>query len=132
MKNMIPEYVDELKRYDIDMLEHNLNRNAKDYTASSPMEAFSIIRRLLDKTLKKAGVDISKDSSEDAVDALLKKTNVRVEHRVHYQADDVWRNGVYVYKAMDLLGFISEPLLKRPSAFDLNMTPYVVVRAALQ
>jgi hypothetical protein len=132
MKNMMPEYVDELKRYDMDMLEHNLDRNAKDYTASDPKEAFNIVRHLLDKTLKRTGVDISKDSSEEAVDALLEKTNVRVEHRSNYQEDDAWRNGIYIYKGMDLAGFISEPLIKRPGVFEPGKPPYVVVRAALQ
>jgi len=132
MKNMMPEYVDELKAYDVDMLEHNLDRNAKDHTAKTPIEAFGIVRDLLDKTLKKAGVDISEDSTEAAVDSLLEKTNVKVEHRSHYQEDDTWRNGVYIYKGMDLLGFISEPLVKRPSVFELDRTPYVVVRSALQ
>ncbi len=132
MKNMMPEYVSELKAYDIDMLEHNLDKNAEDHKAKSPKEAFDIIQQLLDKTLKRAGVNISEDSSADVVDSLLKKTNVKVEHRSHYQEDDTWRNGVYIYKGMDLMGFISEPLVKRPSVFELDRTPYVVVRSALQ
>lgn len=121
MKDMMPEYVDELKDYDIDMLEHNLDKNAKDYNAGAAPE-------LLFKTLKKLGVDISE--SEESVDAAMKKNGVKVEHRTNY--DDTWRNGTYIYKGMDLAGFISEPLFKKPGFFDINRSPSVVVRAALQ
>jgi len=132
MKNMMPEYVDELNAYDIDMLEHNLNRNAKDYKADNMDGAIGLIKGLLGETLNKVGVVFSSDSSAESVDEQLKETNVKVEHRSHYQEDDAWRNGIYVYKGMDLTGFISEPLVKRPSVFELDRAPYVVVRAALQ
>jgi len=132
MKNMMPEYVDELKDYDIDMLEHNLGRNSRDYKANNMKDAIDIIRGLLGKTLNKAGVVFSSNSSAESVDKQLKETNVKVEHRSHYQENDVWRNGIYVYKGMDLMGFISEPLIKNHGVFDINRAPYLMVRAALQ
>ena len=132
MKDMLPEYVDELKPYDIGMLEHNLSRNAKDYKTTNVRKALLIIQDLLDKTLKKVGINISEDSSATAVDAALAKNNVKVEHRAKYSDEDSWRNGIYVYKGMDLVGFISEPLYKKPSIFEIDITPFVFVRAALQ
>ena len=59
MKDMQPEYVDELKDYDIDMLEHSLGKNAKDYKAIDLQDALVIMRNLLGSTLKKVGVQIS-------------------------------------------------------------------------
>ena len=130
MKNMMPEYVEELEAYDVDMLEHNLEKNAKDYKTDSIKEALEVILGLLDRTLKKIGVDVS--GSEETIDSEMEKHDVKVEHRKNYCDDETWRNGIYVYKGMDLTGFISEPLVKRTSVFELDRTPYVVVRAALQ
>jgi len=132
MKNMMPEYVDELKGYDIDMLEHNLDKNAKDYKVDDLKSATLVIQSLLDKALKKVGVNIAEDSTEEGVDFLLKRHNVKVEHRKNYTGDDTWRNGIYVYKGMDLVGFISEPLFKKPDVFAIDRATHVVVRAALQ
>jgi len=132
MKDMQPEYVDELKDYDIDMLEHSLGKNAKDYKAIDLQGALVIMRNLLGSTLKKVGVQISKDSTSEDVDAKMKRNNVKVEHRMDYRFDDTWRNGLYVYKGMDLAGFISEPLRKQPSVFEIDRTPHIIVRAALQ
>jgi len=132
MKDMLPEYIDELEHYDVDMLEHNLDNNAKDYKVSSLDGALVVIKSLLNKTLRRLGVDISSNSGERDVDAMLRTRDVKVEHRVNYDGDDVWRNGLYVYKGMDLVAFISEPIYRKAGLFDIDRTPSIVVRAALQ
>ena len=131
MKNMMPEYVDELKPYDIDMLEHNLDKNAKDHIVKTIYDIGRITHELIFGTLKKIGVPVSEFSSGESIDALLKKHGVKVECR-RYSGDDEWRSGTYIYKGMDLVGFVSIPLFKKPSMFEINRTPQTVIRVALQ
>lgn len=132
MKNMLPEYVDELAPYDVDMLEHSLNKNAKDYTVKNIREARSLAVGLIDKAIKRAGVFITPNDTEISVKRTLKKQVVKIENRKGYSGDDAWRNGTYVYKGMELIGFISEPLYKRASILAINQSAEVVVRAAIQ
>lgn len=131
MKDMLPEYIDELKGYDIDMLAHNLDRKAKDYQANDIGHAMTIIRKLLTKALNSVGITITKDSNEKNIDITLKQGNVKVEHRTNYKDDDIWRNGIYVYKNMDLIGFISVPLVKKPSFLEINKRPSIIVRSTV-
>jgi len=122
--------LDDMARNDMEMLEDAI-KNADRYHFGRDMKkATQFVRECLRRTLKRlgGGIEIALPSnltSKEAqmrfmanADRLMRLNKIKVERRKHYTGADVWRCGLYIYKAGELACFISDVLTEKRTEFD--------------
>jgi len=99
----------EIKSADIANLEHVLHKQCKEHLFPNGTAAMEFVGQCLFKQLRKLGVKVTANVDERFVDRMLVKNNVKVEPRKYAEDEDKWRDGIYVYKDNEIVGFISHP-----------------------
>ena len=69
----------------------------------------AFIGRCIQMTHNRCGIMILEGMDERTIKKLLKKSNVQTETRDFYKGENMWRNGVYIFKDGELAAFISTP-----------------------
>ena len=119
--------LDEIRANDIDNIGHITKHELKEHLFSSKSKAGPFIGTCLFARLRKLGVKIDQHVDERFVDRMLKKHGIKVENRPYDEPEDKWREGLYIYKDNEIVGFISHPQPLGGGAIHL-LAPQFVVR----
>jgi hypothetical protein len=118
MDNDIKTYRDDMTLGDIAVNDKEMQdvaiRNANRYFFVSMKRAAFFIGDCLKKTLDRLGVRILEGMHPKFVDRMLTNHKVEVENRKHYEGQDAWKQGLYIYKDGELVTFISTVVEGRP------------------
>jgi hypothetical protein len=109
--------LDEIADNDLEMVKDAIT-NANKYPFGRDIrKAKLFIRHCLNCTLKHLGITVTvpknqfaKKRYEKILDEQMAKARVKIENRKKYAGNDVWRNGIYIYKDDVLVSFISNVL----------------------
>lgn len=118
----------EIKAADVENLEYIIQKQCKEYLFDSGTKAAEFVGKCLFKRLRKLGVKVDGQIDDRFVDAMLKKHNVKVENRRYDQEDEKWKDGIYVYKDGEIVGFISQPRPQRSEGTVFLLSPQVSVK----
>ena len=89
-------------------------------------------------TLNHCGLMILEGMPVDLVQKKMDQNKIQVENRSRdeygqpfYKGDQAWRNGLYIFKAGELVAFVSIPMSEKPSplAPDQTIRPFIVTNA---
>jgi hypothetical protein len=109
--------LDEIGENDLEMAKDAIKK-AKQYNfGRNPKKAVLFIKNCMDVALKHLGIDVEIPKGKHAkkmygniLDRKMKDAGVKIEHRNNYFGNDIWRNGLYIYKDDVLASFISDVL----------------------
>ena len=118
----------EIKADDIANLEHVIHKQCKEHLFASGTAAAEFVSKCLFKRLRKLGVKVNGQIDQRFVDAMLEKHNVKVENRRYEEEQDKWREGIYIYKDGEIVGFISQPTPQRSEGNVFLLSPQVSVK----
>ena len=99
----------EIKADDIANLEYIIHKECKERLFRNGTKAAEFVGQCLFARLRKLGVKVDERVDERFVDRMLRKCNIKVENRRYDEEEDKWREGIYVYKDNEIVGFISQP-----------------------
>ena len=122
----------EIKADDIANLEHVIHKQCKEHLFASGTAAAEFVGHCLFKRLRKLGVKVNERIDERFVDAMLRKNNVKVENRRYTDEEDKWREGIYIYKDGEIVGFISQPTHVRSEGNVFQLSPQVSVKTNIR
>lgn len=139
-----PTYLDNMTLDDIakndDDMARDAIKNASRYTFQNFAAANDFTNNAFVECIQHLGVPggiLEKGPSSGHFYSKDKRT--RIEHRVHYQGDDLWRNGVYLYRDDVLAYFIGKPqlhvgsILRSPIVTNpINLEHWVVTNAPME
>lgn len=107
--------LDEIAANDLEMTKDAI-KNSKRYKFFDPKQAFAFTGQCMKNTLDHIGVKIVTGMHGKMAQRIMDRNKVQIESRKKYQGDDQWRNGIYIYKAGELVAFISNVFkYERPS-----------------
>lgn len=116
--------LDEIKDNDLAMVEHAI-KNAHRYRFTNQQKAMLFIRHCMDTTLKRLGVNVSPPKDNAArmlyartLDKEMKDKDIQIENRSKYRGNDLWRNGIYIFKNGELAAFISNVMGNMREAYS--------------
>ncbi len=118
----------DLNRLDRDNFEHMKERYGNMYKFTDQKEATMCMGKFLDKILRKSGVKIRPGMDEKRIDRMLASRDVRIEHRVYEDDEELYKSGVFIYDGKEIAGFVSNPFYQI-SDIDLLPAFYVLVIA---
>jgi hypothetical protein len=109
----------EIGENDLAMVEDAI-KNANKHIFPTKIHARDFIRQCMDATLNHVGIKVinppkpGQDSTvfEKWWNEQLKEKNVKIETRKKYQDENMWRNGIYIFKDNVLVAFISNVFMK--------------------
>ena len=96
-------------------------KNTDKYTFMNANHAVKFVAQCIGETLEHLGIKGAYNISDKMLDRLQKTKQIKVERRGHYDGDDVWRNGLYIYQKDILVSFISDIMAPKKSVFLVNM-----------
>jgi hypothetical protein len=109
--------LDEIKAYDMDMTRHAI-KGATRYRFQDIRRAIAFVGECVRVTLDYLGLKNAEQMLKQANGKMLsrwqKENKIKIERRNKYQGKDIWRCGIYIYKADVLVAFIGEPLKEVP------------------
>lgn len=111
--------LDEMAENDLEMAKDAV-KNCQRYRFNNPLAAKRLHFVAIDATLKRVGLNVLEDFSPTAIQGNLDRLNVQIEDRQNYKGEDIWRNGLYIYKNGEIVAFISSILHEKPSPFAIN------------
>lgn len=120
---------DEIKENDLAMAEDAM-KNSKPHSYPSLNQAMAFRAECYRAAIRHCcGADIGGGMSPELAQKMMDKAKVVPEARVKdrhggpggfYKGEDIWRNGVYIFKDGVLVAFISEPIIETPSQFAVD------------
>ena len=91
-------------------------KNSKRHKFFDQQKAFSFQGHCVKQTMDYVGVKVVPGMHHKMIDRLMSKNKVVVEGRTKYKGEDIWRNGIYIYKSGELVAFVSNVFkYERPS-----------------
>ena len=111
--------LDEVRDNDIAMAMDAI-KNAKRYVFNTAQQCESFRGHCMGVTMKRIGIVVAPGMDAKFLEKKMKKEKIVIENRVKdphgglgsfYKGQDAWRNGLYVYKAGELVAFISCPMI---------------------
>lgn len=108
--------LDEIASYDEDMVRDAI-KNANKYRFTDARKALIFVGECIKNTLEFLGVKNALEMLQKNpafLDRIQKVGNIRIERRDKYRGENLWRNGIYVYKDDVLATFIGEILKEVP------------------
>ena len=125
--------LDEAAENDAEMVADAI-RNADRYFFKNSQKAQMFVAYCLSRTLESLGFESPEriHSQKKQFDRWLKKKGVKIEPRTHYEGEDDWRNGLYVYHRDILVAFISKvmPFKRYPYLVNGSVDEWIVVTNA--
>jgi len=118
----------DLNRLDRDNFEHMKERYGTVYKFANEEEAVMCMGKFFDRIMRKSGVKIRPGMDAKRIDRMLTSKNVKVEHRVYDEEEELFRSGAFIYDNHELAGFVSNPFYQMAS-IDLLSAFYVLVIA---
>jgi hypothetical protein len=120
--------LDDLAANDLEMAKYAV-KNAKRYGFNTPIAAQKFVGYCVDMTLRRCGVTVIQGMPAPVLQKNMDEEHVSIESRTRdvgggpgsfYRGDDAWRNGLYIFKAGELVAFVSVPMIenKHPLAVD--------------
>lgn len=122
----------EIKADDIANLEDVIHKQCKEHLFPDGTTAAEFVGQCLFTRLRKLGVKVNGRVDERFVDRMLKKHNVKVENRRYEEEEDKWREGIYIYKDNEIVGFISQPTPLRSEGNVFLLSPKVSVKTNIE
>ncbi len=132
--------LDHYKENDEEMLKYAV-KNSKRYFFDSPLHAQAFMGRCVQMTLNRCGCMILEGMPGEYVQKSMDKNKIQVENRsknpvghgLFYQGNEAWKNGLYIFKAGELVAFVSIPMVEQPSKMAINqiLRPFVVTNAKI-
>jgi len=128
--------LDELEQNDIAMTQDAI-KDAKRYVFNTAVAAQAFVGRCLETTLKRCGCPVFQGADKDILQRQMDQNKVQVENRSKapapgygsfYKGADAWRNGLYVYKAGELVAFISVPMVDIQAGLAIDDRDVVAMR----
>ena len=122
---------DEVAENDEDMAKYAV-KNSKRYVFSNFKTAQAFMGKCVQITLNRCGLMILEGMPAEQVQKKMDKAKIQVENRAGlYRGEDTWRNGLYIFKAGELVAFVSVPFTQTPSplAIDRSIKISVVTNA---
>ena len=115
--------LDEAAENDMAMLK-DAEKNAKRYIFDDPKKAIRFVAHCYLRTLGRIGVVGAENIDDKMLARIFKTKHIKIEHRDRYKGDDLWRNGIYIYRRDLLVTFISDIRQVRGSKFLIQpITP---------
>lgn len=110
--------LDEISDNDLAMVKDAI-KNANKYSfGKNKQQAMAFFKHCMDITLKRCEITVNppkgtyaRELYEKVLDKQMAEGGILIEHRNKYRANDMWRNGLYVFKNGELVAFISNVLL---------------------
>ena len=122
--NMI---LSEIHDYDNEMVNVAIKGAKKYHFGQDFQKSVEFMGTATKATMMYLGINVTPDMSENDVERLFDKKEIKIEQRKHYRHNDVWRNGIYVYKKDVLVAFVSQPLAETPSNLSIYQDPSFTV-----
>ena len=128
---------DEVAANDIEMAKDAI-KNANRYFFKDAQQALAFVGKCVQTTLNHCGLLILENMPAELVQKKMDKEKIIVENRTKnhfgqpfYAGEDAWRNGLYIYKAGELVAFISSVSMEKPSPIKINQNtnPFVITNA---
>lgn len=123
--------LDEIAANDLEMTKEAI-KNANKYSFNDPKKAVQFIGVCIKNTLKHLGIKNFEKMNYNMLKRVQKTNKIKIEKRMHYKGDDEWRCGIYIYKAGELVAFISDVLKPYQSPILLHPVKkecYVITNA---
>jgi hypothetical protein len=111
--------LDEAALNDAEMFKDTI-KNAKRYTFTDPKVAIKFVGACIGGTLEYVGIPASYNIPPKMLDRIQKTKGIVIEHRTNHSGDDIWKNGIYIFKKDLLVVFVSD--IFAPKEFAV-MTP---------
>jgi len=113
------------------MLEQELSKS-KTYRFKTALEAEFFMKVCFNKAMEKCNVfappkNIDAAQREIALNKLMTANKVKVEWSKQVLLGE-WRKTIFIYKNGELMAFITEPVMKRPSAISTEKYPAWTIR----
>lgn len=121
----------EIQADDIENLAHVIYKECIEYSFRNKSTATEFVGQCLFARLGKLGVTVNGQVHPKFVDRMLRKHGVKVENRHYDDQDDKWREGIYIYKGREIVGFISHPKPLR-SKLLFFIRPRLIVRTNIE
>jgi len=83
-------------------------KNAKRYTFVDPNTAIKFVSGCIGATLDYLGIGRATQLPVKVLDEIQRQKGIVIEHRKHFTGEDVWKNGIYIYKKDIMVSFISD------------------------
>jgi hypothetical protein len=99
----------DLNRRDRDNFDHVLKHDAKTYRFASVNDARKFMGHCFDLIMRKCGAKVRPGMDSNRIDRLMRKHNVKVEHREYPPDEPLYQTGMYIYKNGEIAGFVSSP-----------------------
>lgn len=107
--------LEEVAANDMEMVKVAI-KNSKRHKFFDREKAFQFTGHCVKTTLDRLGVKIRPGIHPKIAERLMKTQKVIIEGRKNYRGEDIWRNGIYIYKSGELAAFVSNVFeYKRPS-----------------
>ena len=116
----------DLNRRDRDNFSHVMEHGTKTYRFNSVGDARKFMGHCFDLIMKKCGVKVRAGMAAQGIDRLMRKHNVRVEHREYPPDEPLYQTGVYIYKNGEIAGFVSSPF--RYQGTKIELLPQFFIR----
>jgi hypothetical protein len=99
--------LDDMKRKDIDNLE-NLMKGRVFKTFPNKVAVTRFVSAMVFGTLEKIGMNMNPNMTGEQAEAFMRSQGIKIEPRPaeHYQGEDAWRAGTYIYKHNEIVTFI--------------------------
>ena len=117
--------LNEIASNDMEMTRDAVKNANRYHFGKDKKKAFLFVRHCLDCTLRHCGIVMAPPSGRIEqkfyamkMDRLMAEKQVRIETRNNYTGKDLWRCGIYVYKADVLVAFISDILTIERTELD--------------
>ena len=127
-RNDVDTTLGDINRLDRDNFEHMKEKYGNVYKFSNADAAGMCMAKFIDKIVRKSGVKIRPGMDAKRIDRMLASKNVRIEHRVYGEEEELYRSGVFIYDNKEISGFVSNPFYQ-VSDIDLLPAFYVLVIA---
>ena len=124
--------LDDIGEYDLYM-HHEAIKDANIHrfdgiSKSAAAKAQKFIGHCVNATMDRLGVKITQGMPAKMIDRIMEVNGVKVEHRDKYRAEEnVWRNGIYIYKDDVLVAFISNIVGYTPHELEVRQKDCLVV-----
>jgi len=119
----------DLNRRDRDNFDHIMKHDSQTYRVDSVADARKLMGHFVDKLMKKCGVKIRPGMDGNRIDRLMRKHNVRVEHREYPPDEPLYQTGVFIYKNGEIAGFVSSPFQYKG---QIELLPQYFIRTTVR
>lgn len=121
--------LDEVAENDQEMHKEAI-KNARRYFFKNAWSAQAFVGKCIEVTLKRLGCVVIQGMPAGRLQGLMDEKKIQIENRngmYSFDNDDFWRNGLYIFKAGELVAFISVPMQRAPGKFDIDQKTGIFV-----